>query len=275
MSCISKRFFAVVLLTSLWPVASGIAAEPTVVVASVPKYTAGFSTVLRLGMDIQRMMDKKHRPLFPPNPVFMDLDLAPAARPAVVDSGTDQVRGVMISAGFIDLANNVAHARAIDMTEPGFFESYLAQLSRETGEKELAVLPNFANEAYWTEQVRNEQLSAFNQIVGMVVSINLAHIYLGQYEKYADKLRDADGRPVPLARLMSNGEWLKAMRTSTKNSLEAGLGMTGYIALCEAIDHMPTRPAWTEFFMPRDMRSSKLKSELEIMEAKFFSGRSI
>ena len=74
---------------------------------------------------------------------------------------------------------------------------------------------------------------------------------------------------------MSHGEWLKAMRTATKNALDAGLGMTGYIALCEAIDHMPNRPPWTEFFMPKDMKASNLRSELRILEANFFSGISV
>lgn len=238
-------------------------------------YPGGFATVLRLGMDLQRMMDPKFRPDFPPNPIFVDLDLQPTARPAVVVSGTEHVSGVMLTAGFVDLANNVAHASAINQSQPGFFHQYLAQLSQENGTTEIATLPDLTNETYWTETIRNKQISDFNQIVGMVVAINLAHIYLGQYEKYSGKLQDSNGQPVPLARLMSHHEWLKAMRKATKNALDAGLGMSGYISLCEAIDHMPTRPPWTEFFIPKDMKASKLRSELRILEANFFSGISV
>jgi len=267
------RIFA--LLLSLLAFNAGWMGVHATETNSTPRYAGGFSTVLRLGMDLQRMMDRKHRPLFPPNPVFMDLDLTPRARPAILEAGAEPVRGVMISAGFIDLANQVAHARALELVQPGFFQGYLTHLSREHGDKELAVLPGPASEAFWEDQVRNEQMSEFHQIAGMVISINLAHIYLGHYEKYEAKLHGADGKPVPLASLLSNGEWLKAMRTATKNALDAGLGMTGYIAFCEALDHLPERPAWTEHFLPRDMSSAKLKSELRILEAKFFSGRSI
>ncbi len=265
-------FVALTFVTGRWFSVAGETGDGT---APPRRYTSGFSTVLRLGMDLQRMMDPKHRGLFPPNPVFMDLELTPSARPAVINPGADTVRGVMLSAGFIDLANYVAHARAIDDIEPGYFERYLAQLAQERSGHELAGPVNSANAAYWTDEIRNAQMSGFNQIVGMVVAINLAHIYLGQYEKYAGRLRGPDGRPVPLAGMLSNGEWLKAMRTATKNSLEAGLGMTGYIAFCEAIDRMPERPPWTEHFLPRDISASKLRSELRILEAKFFSGRSI
>lgn len=263
------------LLVSLTLIRPAKAAERSVGDQTERHYTGGFATVLRLGMDLQRMMDSKYRPDFPPNPIFVDLDLKPTARPAVVVSGTEHVSGVMLSAGFIDLANNVAHAAAIDESQPGFFERYLAQLSQENGTKEIATLPDLTNETYWTETIRNKQLSDFNQIVGMVVAINLAHIYLGQYEKYSGKLQDSNGQPIPLARLMSHREWLKAMRKATKNALDAGLGMSGYIALCEAIDHMPARPPWTEFFIPKDMKASKLRSELRILEANFFSGISV
>lgn len=239
------------------------------------QYAGGFATVFRLGMDLERMMDKDYRGQFPPNPVFMDLALLPAARPSVIPSGNGSVNGVMLTAGFIDLANNIAHAHAINRSQPGFLDQYLAVLCRDQPDKELDRLPDLGNDAYWAQTICNEQRSDFNQIVGMVVAINLAHIYLGQYAKYAGQLHGADGKPVPIARVLTHHEWLKAMRTATKNALDAGLGMSGYIALCEAIDHMPVRPDWTEYFMPRDMSSSKIRSELRIIEAKFFSGRTV
>lgn len=238
-------------------------------------YDGGFSTILRLGMDIRRVMEEKHRPNFPGNPVFMDLEVTPQARTAVLTDGGSSSRGVYLSAGFVDLANYVAHARAIDMVEPGYFERYLTALSGETGELELSRLPNLENPAYWTLRVRNEQLSQFNQVVGMVLSINLAHHYHGHHEKYAARLQDGEGRPVPMASLMSAGEWLKSMRAASRNSLEAGLGMTGFISLCEAIDRMPSRPAWTEFFMHRDVSASKIRHELTILEARFFTAKGI
>lgn len=270
---IMKSFVACLfLLGSIWFCRT---AEPAPASAASHQYRGGFATVLRLGMDIRRMMNPQYRDQFPPNPVFMDLDLTPAARPAVITTGNKSYNGVMVTAGFIDLANNVAHAHAIDRAQPGYFDQYLARLSQESGDRELAAPPNVDDDAFWTESIRNEQLTDFNQIVGMVVAINLAHIYLGQYAEHALQLKDADGNPVPLARVMSHHQWLEAMRTATKNSLDTGLGMSGYIALCEAIGRMPARPAWTEYFMPRHMSAAKLRSELRIIEASYFSGRSV
>jgi hypothetical protein len=65
------------------------------------------------------------------------------------------------------------------------------------------------------------------------------------------------------------------MRLASRNAGQAGLGMTGYIALCEAIDRMPARPDWTEHFMPRDIRASKLRHVLRILEAYSFAGQGI
>jgi hypothetical protein len=270
-----NRYLQILILCAL-----AASAQNTIASAPPERASAGtrggdFATAQELAVDIREMLEPKLRRLFPPSPVIEDLQAVPAARPVAPTETPDQIRGVVLTAGFIEFANRVTHAWAIDKVEPGYLDRYLALLSRQTDGADLPPLPDGANAAYWTEQIRNAQLSAFNQIVGMVVSVNLAHHHLGQYEKHASKLHAAGGGQLPLASVLSKGEWLKAMRTGTQHSLDAGLGMTGYIAFCEAIDGMETRPTWTEYFLPRDMKASKIRSELRILEAKFFSGRSI
>lgn len=270
-----NRYLQILILCALTAsVGNTLASAPP---ERTPAGTPGgdFATAQQLAMDIRQMLEPKLRRLFPPSPVIEDLQPVPAAWPVTPTETPDQIRGVVLTAGFIDFANRITHAWAIDKMEPGYLDRYLGLLSRQTDGTDLPPLPDGANEAYWTEQIRNAQLSAFNQIVGMVVSVNLAHHHLGQHEKHADKLHAAPSGHLPLASVLSKGEWLKAMRTATQHALDAGLGMTGYIAFCEAIDGMPTRPTWTEYFLPRDMKASKVRSELRILEAKFFSGRSI
>ena len=41
---------------------------------------------------------------------------------------------------------------------------------------------------YWTDNVINDQMSYFNQMVGFMMAINLSHHYLGHYAKYAPKM---------------------------------------------------------------------------------------
>jgi hypothetical protein len=65
---------------------------------------------------------------------------------------------------------------------------YIVSLAQETGKKELKPLPNLSKPAYWTDAVLNEQASNFNQMVGAMIAIKLAHHYLGHYKKYAAKL---------------------------------------------------------------------------------------
>ena len=134
------------------------------------------------------------------------------------------MRTVFVSAGFADLMNHVAHAKAIDNVEKGDFQKYVVSLAEETGEKEQHDLPNISDKKYWSEDVMNEQLGNFNQMVGTAVAIDLSHLYLGHYKKYADKLVDAQGnaivdaqgRPqVAINNLLTPSEWedsLKAVR---------------------------------------------------------------
>jgi hypothetical protein len=146
-------------------------------------------------------------------------------------------------------------------------------LAQESGDKELRELPNLSNKKYWTLEMINEQLSNFNQIVGEVVGIKLAHYYLGHYKKYKDKLVNSQGKPVPINTLLTAAEWDQAVKLGVRNALDCGLGIDGVKALYDCIDKMPKRPEWTLYFLPANVKVSRLKRDLEKIESDFFAGK--
>ncbi|MFN7140825.1 MAG: hypothetical protein ACK4UN_15935, partial [Limisphaerales bacterium] len=193
----------------------------------------------------------------------------PWIKPVVIDDGNRKERVVAISEGFVDLINNVSHAKAIDKIEPGFFDYYLRQLATESGAVRLRDLPAVEQKRYWTEEVLNEQQSNFNQMVALLLGMQLAHHSLGHYDSNGYELNDWLTAP-PINNLVSPQEWNNAFRIGLERSLSAGYGVEGFVALCEALERMPRRPAWTTFFLPKGINYTQLERELERSEAEFF-----
>lgn len=237
-------------------------------------YKTGYSVIVRLGIDLQKALKPDYRRVINSQPVSLETDVMPFIKPYEYAEQTDLLRVVFISVGFVDLVNNVAHAKAIDQIERGFFENYILSLSKESGEMELHELPRLSDKRFWTEDLMNEQLSDFNQMVGLAVAINMAHHYLGHYKKYADKLNPTGGKPVPITSLLTEAEWEEAVRVGVRNSLDCGLGIDGPKALYGAIIKMPQRPAWTSYFLPTFVKDmGKVKKTLERIEKDFFAGK--
>ncbi len=238
----------------------------------VPVYKTGFANIVKIGADIQKVIDEKYKDVINEIPVFLETDLMPSIKP-VEYTGTNQpMRVVFISAGFIDLINLVSHAKAIDSVQKGYFEKYILILSKESGKKELAPLPDGNNKKYNTEAIYNTQRSYFNQMAGMVLGIELSHHYLGHFKKYKDKLEDSSGNSVPINNLLTPSEWEESLKEGARVSLSCGYGVDGIKALYEAIGKMKERPVWTSFFLPKNVKVDKIKKELEKLEKKFFSG---
>jgi hypothetical protein len=243
----------------------GHAAEP-------PRYKTNYKTIRSLGLDLYRAMKPPQKSQVNPEPVSIDEGVGPFVKLVEYAEEDQPMRFVLVSVGFIDLLNNVAHAKAIDAIQKGYFEKYVLSLAQETGEQELRPLPNLENPAFWTEAILNEQLSNFSQMVGAAVAIKLSHHYLGHYKKYAPKLVDGSGKTVPINNLLLPQEWEQAMRTGVRNALEAGLGIEGIKALYDAIDKMPKRPEWTAYFLPAAAKVKAMKKDMEVIEKKFFAG---
>lgn len=235
-------------------------------------YKSSFTSVVKLGMEIQKILEDKYKGVINEIPVFLETDVMPYVRPTEYTVDNKPLRAVFISAGFIDLMNLVAHAKAIDSVQKGYFEKYILILAKESGAKELAPLPGVNDKRFWSENVLNAQKSYFNQMVGMVLGIELSHHYLGHYKKYVDKLENPNGKPVPINNLLTPTEWDESLKAGVKSALECGFGVDGLKALYDAINKMPQRPAWTAYFLPQNTKVDKIKKDLEKLEKKFFAG---
>lgn len=273
----NARAAVLVLLSLLWALSPSALAQPNN--PDGLTYKTGYSSMMKLGRDIYNQLERKPKELIAAQPISLDVDMTPFVRmlyyPA--DDVGKPLRGVWISAGFIDLVNHVAHATAIekiDKKSKGYFKLYIDQLSKEDGATELKPLPNDSNKAFWTEDMLNEQQGNFNSIVGIVVSIKLAHHYLGHYDKYKDRLTDEKGNVVPINNLLTEKEWEEAYREGLFTSLNAGCFIEGVIPFFEAFDRMTPRPPWAIYFLPNTVNFGKtMKKDFIKFQDDYFAGR--
>ncbi len=235
-------------------------------------YKTGPSSIMKLGKDIHNSLKPQYKEQISPQPISIETDPTPALKVLFVPDEPKPFRGVGISAGFIDLVNNVAHAKAIDRKEKGYFNRYIDLLAQEKGASMLRPLPNDANPKYWTDAMLNEQQSNFNSIVGIEVAVELAHHYLGHYDKYKGRMMDKEGKATPINELLTPEEWDQAFRIGLRNALEAGCMIEGVVPFFEAFDKMKERPPWAVYFLPENIKFAKLKKEMERQQRRFLQG---
>ena len=261
MNRFSRRTFLALLPPAV--LASTSAAEPE------PRtYNTGYSQIMKLGRDIHAGLNPDHREKIAAQPISIETDPSPFAKLLYFDDKPRPVRGVWISAGFIDLVNYVAHAKAIDRREKNYFNRYVEILAAETGAQPLRPLPDAGNRQFWTEAMLNEQQSNFNSIVGLVVGMKLANHYLGHYEKYKTAL----DRGAAINNLLAQSEWDETFRHGVRNAIRAGCMTEGAVPFFEAFDKMKKRPAWTAHFLPDKVKFSPLRKEMESIQKRFLAG---
>ncbi len=175
---------------------------------------------------------------------------------------------VCISEGMIDFLNHVAHAKAANRVEPGFFDRYMRGLS--IGDQGRIKLPAISDERFWTIDVRNRQMSLFNQMIGILTAINLSHYYLGHYAKYADKL--TGDPPRSINQFLGPAEWEASVKAGAINSMVCALAPQGASTLFEALGKMPQRPAWSVYLVPPYADLGDLTKELSSYETNFYQG---
>jgi hypothetical protein len=231
-------------------------------------YKTGYSSIMKLGKDIHNAIKPQHRDTISPQPISVETDVAPVVKLLFLPEEPKPARGVWISAGFIDLVNNVAHAKAIDTKQRGYFKKYADLLAQESGRNMLSPLPNDDNPKFWTDDMLNEQQSNFNSIVGIMVGIKLAHHYLGHYDKYKARLSDT----VSINSLITPEEWDQAFRVGLRNALEAGCMIEGVIPFFQTLDKMKVRPPWAIYFLPENVKFAKLRRDMEKMQERFLWG---
>lgn len=234
-------------------------------------YESGVPNVLKIAGDLHVALAPKQQQLVQAQPVYLEKLTTPCIAPVEVASGPNPQHTVQFSAGFIELVNAVAHARAL--TEPGndFVKAYAARLAAAKD-----VLPSVAQglppEKAWGFDTMNVQAGQFNQLAGALVAIDLAHHYLGHYKKYSAQLAaSTDGAPaVAINSLVTEKEWREAVLKGAKNALDCGLGVDGLKTLIECVEAMPSRPAWTVHFVPAKANLSKITRDLQRLENDFF-----
>ena len=228
---------------------------------------------VELGNELYATLDPKFQRDVHTIPVALETNFMPYLRSVEekYQGEPKPLRMVFISGGFIDLMNRLAHAKAIN--KRGYFKNYVEQLGKESGDYKLQPLPDISNQKYWSDKVMNRQLSNFHQMIGILVGIELSHLYLGHYDKYASRLNKIDGIPGPINGLLTNKEWENALTHGVKHALDLGYGTEGVKALYDAIDQLDQRPRWTEYFIPKSVKVRKLKRELKKLENDFFLGK--
>ena len=237
-------------------------------------YETGFETIVKLTADLQQAVDRQQRPEISPTPVLLENLPIPYLQMHLVEA-TKGVRAVHVSKGFVDLLNFISHAKAIDAANHGFFIKSMARLAAESGDRGLPdLLANSARNS-WSFAVMNSQASHFNQMAGGLIAIEMAHVNLRHYQKYAPQLADARNQVVALNRVIQPGEWQEAVIAAVRLGLDCGLAVDGLKIFFESIDKMPARPPWRACFLPdaaTGKEINRINRELERLQKNAFMG---
>jgi hypothetical protein len=249
-----------------------VTALPTLAdVGTAPVYQNGFSATIKLGRELCEALPDAIHDQLDPQVVTLQMDDSPVVAPLTLAEENHIVRQVSLSAGFIDLVNHIAHAKAIDHVQKGYFQQYIRNFAfLSSGD---STFPNIVESRYWTDDIMNDQLGYFNQIISAVMAINLSHHYLGHCVKYSGKMAGADGKPVPINALLTSDEWTGSVKAGAVNALNCALSTEGLRALLEAIDQMPRRPEWAAYIVPQNADLKGLNTQLQRYEEDFFHGR--
>jgi hypothetical protein len=240
--------------------------------APVGSYQSGFTIVLKLGGELSENLPAKFGNQIDPQAIALQPQDSPVVTPVVTTEDVKVRRQVALSAGFIDLLNHICHAKAVDHIQPGFFDQYIKNLVAGTGGGIVAA-PSIVDPRFWTEDVINDQLSYFNQMIGFMMAINLSHHYLGHYAKYSSKMIGTGNKLTPINAFLTPAEWDVSVKAAAVNSLNCALATDGSRALFEAIDKMPNRPEWAAYIIPANVDIKKLNKQLVHYEEEFFRGQ--
>ncbi len=145
---------------------AGVPSQPRV-------YSTGFSIVIKLGAELYSALPANYSGQLDSQTIALQPQDLPVLAPVSTTDQTRAVRQVCLSAGFIDMVNHICHAKAIDRIEKGYFDRYVKNLAESCASNPSAQAPNIVNPRYWTVDVMNDQLSYFNQVIGLLTAINL------------------------------------------------------------------------------------------------------
>lgn len=273
---IATHLFRIFIVATSLAFASGARGADDASPKNEHAYPSGWSAVSKLAFDIHKSLKPEYRELIHNQPVSLETDVKPSVKLEEYPDEKKPLPMIFISLGFVDLINNLSHAKAISAKikkDKNYYDKYVELLATEKGDKELTALPNIENDAYWTDDMMNEQISNFNSIAGILVSINFAHHYLGQYHKYEKQIMTTNGNTVPINKVLTPDEYEKAFAAGVRGALEAGIFIEGLTSFFEAFDKMKTRPEWAVYFIPENVKFAKLKKTMSKIQADFLAGK--
>lgn len=179
---------------------------------------------------------------------------------------------VSISTGYVDLVNRFSHAAAIGKLDKGYYRRYLESWAAHPEATTVPPLPQIENPRYWSNRILDEQQTNFGDLVGMSIGVNMAHHYLGHFEKYKARLQRPDGTRVPINEVITIPEFELALKMGVHTSLEHAYGVEGVVGLYEALQKGKVRPAWSILFVPPGFDLGKGIRDLE-KQRKLFYGK--
>jgi len=236
-------------------------------------YTSDLGAAVKLGGELHDALPQKFFDQLDAQTIAAQPQESPMIIPVTISGDKRVQRQVELSAGFIDLVNHLCHAKAIDNVQSGYFNQYVENLSRACATNPAAPLPPIVGSGYWSERIINDQLSYFNQMIGMMMAINMSHHYLGHYAKYATQLAARGEKPECINDFLTPAEWEISVKAGAQDGLTCALSTDGLRVIFDALDKMPVRPAWADYVAPRNANFKKLDHELATYEYDFFHGR--
>jgi hypothetical protein len=232
-------------------------------------YLSDAEIVVKIGHDLYATLDPACKKVLSPTAVALQPSSVPFIAP--IPASDYGARGqVAVSTGFITLLNQIAHAKAIDRLQPGYFSQYIADLAQENGSKKLPAPRHLDNPRFWKDDILVEQASLFNQMIGLTLALNLSHHYLAHCGKYAAQM--PEGNNAPINNFITPDEWAASLQCAALNSLDCALATAGGKVLFDCIDHMPQRAAWTVSVVPLNVDLKLMNQQLSQYERQYFHG---
>jgi hypothetical protein len=236
-------------------------------------YMSGYSATMKLGGELHDALPQKFFDQLDAQTIALQPQDFPLISPVATSDENHLQRQVELSAGFIDLVNHLCHAKAIDKIQPGYFAQYVGILAHSCAADPAAPLPPILEPRYWSEDIVNDQLGYFNQMMGTMMAISMSHHYLGHYAKYAARLAGPGDKIGAINDLLTPAEWEVSVKAGALDALNCALSTDGLRVMFDALDIMPTRPQWAAYIAPQHADLKKLNKELARYEEDFFHGR--
>lgn len=192
--------------------------------------------------------------------VAITIDDSPAIYPRRVNNG------IAVSQAYVEFMDKMAKALATDRIAPGYLKEFGDRLANFDGNQPLPDLPPTAGVKTESLDWQNAVATYFNHLVGNSLSIEYAHLYLGQYASHQKQLNNTNA--IPLHLVLSDGEWQKALKNGVTNSSRSGFGITGLPEFYEFIESLNPRPAWSIAYFPPKAKAAKLQKELTALHDK-------